>query len=214
MANLTDLGFSKDVIAETIVTSYDENFRPNAAPMGSRMESEKQIMITLFDTSSTLKNLRSNLCAVINVTSNAEMFYRTALKETSPEGKLPQNWFEKATKINAPQLRMADATVEISVSELKPISCQKTQALCDVKHVEAKNTPPKAYCRALSATIEAIIHATRIKVFAEKRIEQEKLNRLRTLVDDCNDIVNRTAPNSNYAQIMTDLNKQISLWSK
>jgi hypothetical protein len=212
MAKLTDLGFSKGAIVETIVSTYNMDGQPNAAPMGAIMENEQRIVIKLYNSSLTYKNLQTKKCAVINVTSDVEVFYRTAFKETNPDGTLPQEWFEKAETVNAPQLRMADATIEISATDMTPIGAEKTEAQCDVKLVKAAKTLPKAYNRALPATVEAIIHATRVKVLISDEQEQKHVSKLLEMIEDCNDVVNRVASNSRYSEIMTDLTKRVDSW--
>ena len=213
MAKLPDLGYAKDLIMETIVSTFNKNGQPNAAPMGTVMKGNEQIAIKFYDTSSTLKNLISNKCAVVNITSNIDLFYKTAFKEINPQGTLPREWFESAKTINAPKLRLAEATIEVAVATIKQIDSEKTETTCNVKFIEAAETLPQAYCRAFPATIEAIIHATRVKVFLagnEKRKAQAM--KLLETIASCNDVVNHTAPNSHYAEIMTDLTKLIDSW--
>src|SRR3990170_5641563 len=105
MAKLTDLGFSKGAIMETILSTYNEDGEPNAAPMGTIMQNDQTVLIRLYTASLTYKNLQSNRCAVINVTSDIDLFYRTTFKEANHEGKIPKEWFEKAETVNAPKLR-------------------------------------------------------------------------------------------------------------
>ena len=214
MANLKDLGFSENIIVETIVSTYSKNGQPNAAPMGAMMQDEQTIILRLFNSSLTFKNLQSNKCGVINVTSNIDLFYKTTFKETNPNGTLPLDWFEKAQTVNAPRLHATDTFVEVSVADMKPLTADKTQATCQVKRVQATNAPPKAYCRAFPATLEAIVHATRVKAFAANKNKRKELDKLLTLISDCNNVVNKTAPNSRYSQIMTDLNSQINSWRR
>jgi hypothetical protein len=165
MTNLCNLGFLKDAIGETIVSTYSADGQPNAAPMGTVMKSNEQLIIRPFMSSLTYKNLQTKKCAVVNVTSNPELFYFTAFKEANPDGKLSHNLFEKAETVDAPRLRAADATVEVSVAETGSFSTERAEALCNVQLVNASKKLPKVYCRAQFATIEAIIHATRIKPF-------------------------------------------------
>lgn len=210
MTSLVDLGFSKGVIVETIVSTYNKNGQPNAAPMGVIMKNEKQLLIKLFNSSSTYKNLQSNGCATINLTSDIHLFYLTAFKETDP---LPTEWFEKAQTINAPKLQTADASIETSVADIKPINEEKTEVSFKVRLVKAKKMDPKAYCRGQFATMEAIIHATRLKVFlnGDEKQKKQASNLLQT-IEICRDVVYRSAPSSQYAQIMADLSKMIDSW--
>ena len=214
MTKLADLGFQKGVIVETVVSTYNADGTLNAAPMGVTMENAQQVTIRLFTTSSTYKNLKTKKCAVINVTCDIDVFYRTAFKETNLKSTVPPEWFEKAETVESPRLRRADAFIEVSVADIKPLVDEKAEAFCDVKLVKASTgNLPKAYCRAFSATLEAIIHATRVKKFLSGSKEQQKqAMKLLETIGNCRDIVNRVAPNSCYSEIMTDLDKMIISW--
>lgn len=215
MINLYDLGFLKDTIGETIVSTYSADGQPNAAPMGVVIESNERLLIRPYISSLTYKNIQTKKCAVVNVTSNPELFYLTAFKEANPDGKLPPDLFEKAETVDAPRLRAADATVEVLVAETGSFSTERAEFLCNVQLVKALKKLPKVYCRAQFATIEAIIHATRIKPFLRgDEQEQERAFRLLELIESCQDVVDRTAPNSRYSEIMADLTQRIHLWRK
>ena len=213
MTHLDDLGFLKGSIGETIVSTYDSDGQPNAAPMGVVMKSNEQLLISPYLTSLTYKNLQAKGCAVVNVTSNPELFYVTAFKDVNPDGKLPRGLFEKAETVVAPRLGAADAAVEVLVAEVGSFGAERAEFLCNVQLVKASKALPKVYCRAQFATIEAIIHATRIKLFLRgNKQEQKQVIHLLELVNVCEDVVNRTAPNSRYSEIMADLTQRISLW--
>jgi hypothetical protein len=215
VTSLDDLGFHKGSIGETIVSTYDADGQPNAAPMGVVIESNERLLIRPYISSLTYRNLQAKRCAVVNVTSNPELFYFTAFKEANPDGKLAPDLFEKAETVDAPRLRAADATVEVSVAENGSFSTERAEFLCNVQLVKASKKLPKVYCRAQFATIEAIIHATRIKPFLRgNKQEQERAFRLLELVEICQEVVNRTAPNSRYSEIMADLTQRIDLWRK
>lgn len=213
MNDLASLGFLKNSIVETIVSTYNSKGQPNAAPMGVKTEETKHIIIRPYTSTLTYKNLQSKRCAVINVTSNPELYYRTAFKEANPEGRIPFEWLEKAETVDAPRLRMAEAFVEVSVVNIKSLGTERAEVLCDVQFIKASSLLPKAYCRATFATIEAIIHATRVKPFlAGDRQKQEQAHRLMELIEHYNAVVNRIAPNSRYSAIMADLTQRINSW--
>ena len=213
MTNLTNLGFSKGAIIETIVSTYNANGKPNAAPMGAKTEDMKHIVIRLYTSTLTYTNLQSKKCAAINVTSNPELYYRTAFKEVNPEGRVPLEWFEKGETVDAPRLLMAEAFVEVTVVNIKSLGNERAEVLCDVQLIKASSLLPKVYCRAKFATIEAIIHATRVKLFlAGDKKRQEQAYRLIDLIEHYNAVVNRTAPNSRYSEIMADLTQRINSW--
>ena len=211
-AKLTGLGFLKGVIAECIVSTYNIDGKPNAAPMGVIMEDEQHLIVNLFNSSTTCSNIKANRCAIVNLTSNIEVFYKTAFKEANPDGKLPQEWFEKAKAVNAPKLRFADATIDVSVTDITPIDTEKTRVVCNVELVQATRKFPQVHCRAMDATLEAIIHATRVKAFLNDEGKQKKVSKLLELIDNCNDVVNRVAPNSSYSIVMADLMERIDSW--
>jgi len=213
VTNLDALGFLKGSIGETIVSTYDSDGQPNAAPMGVVIKSNEQLLIRPYLTSLTYKNLQAKGCAVVNVTSNPELFYVTAFKDVNPDGKLPRGLFEKAETVVAPRLGAADAAVEVLVAEVGSFGSERAEFLCNVQLVKASKALPKVYYRAQFATIEAIIHATRIKLFLRgNKQEQKQVIHLLELVNVCEDVVNRTAPNSRYSEIMADLTQRISLW--
>jgi len=213
LTNLTELGFNKGIIGETIVSTFDLNGQPNAAPMGILIENDVQLKIKPYRTSLTCKNLQTKRCAVVNLTSNPRLFYLTAFKDLRLDKKLSDGMFEEAEKVDAPRLKAADSTIEVSVAKTDSFSSERAEFLCNVQLVKSSKTLPKVYCRAQFATIEAIIHSTRIKLFIKGNQEQQKQAiQLLELVNICNDIVNRTAPNSIYSEIMTEINQRIDLW--
>ena len=212
MTTLTDLAFSKNIISETVVSTFNINRKPNAAPMGVTMKDEQHLVIDLFNSSFTLNNIKTNKSAVVNVTSDIEVFYKSAFKEANPGGILPQEWFVPAKCVNAPVLRRADATIDVSLNELIPNGIEKTRAILKVEGVDASPKFPQVYCRATAATIEAIIHATRVKAFIHDEQEQEQTRKLLTIIENCNDVVNRVAPSSSYSLVMADLMKRIDSW--
>jgi hypothetical protein len=212
MAKLTDLGFLKGMIFEAIVSTYNRDGSPNAAPMGTTMQNQHTISLNIFNSSETNRNLKTNKCAVINFTNNIEVFYKTTFKEVNPNGKLPQEWFEKAGFVNAPKLQLSDANIEVSVTSIEPKGAEKTNFSCDIVKIKVDKMYPQIYCRAMSMTLEAIIHATRVKAFVNDDKQEKNVNALLELIENNNDFVNRVAPNSMYATIMADLTKRIDSW--
>jgi len=210
MNNLEDLGFIKGVILETIVSTYCLDGQPTAAPMGVMTMDMRYVIVKPYCSTLTFKNLYFQRDAVLNLTSNPELYYRTAFKEVNPNGRVPLEWFGKAEVVNAPRILLADAFVEISVLDTKLLG-ERAEFLCDVKLVRCSRVLPRAYCRATFATIEAIIHATRVKVFLDKG-EYEKAERLIKLIRYYSTIVNHVAPNSKCSEILANLIQQVNLW--
>jgi hypothetical protein len=213
MVKLTDLGFSKGTIVETILTTYDEKGAPNAAPMGIIMNNEKALSARIYKSSLTYRNLLSKKSAVVNITSDVDTFLRTTFKDANPEGKIPNDWFERAKIVDAPRLRKSDAVVEVAVAEMRPIDTEKTELICRVELIRAEKVFPKAYCRAHSATIEALIHATRINAFlkGDQKQREKALQLVKTLAS-IKETVDHVSPESRYAEIMTYIAGKIKSW--
>ena len=212
MAKLTDLGFLKGMIFEAIVSTYNQDGSPNAAPMGTTMQNQQTISLNIFNSSETNRNLKTNKCAVINFTNNIEVFYRTAFKEANPDGKLPQEWFEKAGTVNAPKLQLSEATIDVSVASMESMGAEKTNFSCSIVKINVDKMYPQIYCRAMAMTLESIIHATRVKAFVNDEKQEKNVNALLELIENNNNVVNRVAPNSMYANVMADLTKRIDSW--
>ena len=214
MTSIAEIGFSECTIVETIVSTYNIDGKANAAPMGATMTSPQRIALRVYISSLTYKNLQSKKCAVINVTSDPYLFYRTAFKKANPNGMVSQELFEKGETVDAPRLLVADAHVEVAVADIRRFDAERAEVLCDVKLVRAASVLPKAYCRALFATIEAIVHATRVEAFINHGDRQKKEQALKLLetIRQCHDVVNRVAPRSRYSEIMADLTQRVDSW--
>ena len=213
MTNLHDLGFRDGIIGETIVSTCDSDGIPNAAPMGIVIKNPNQLLIRPYVSSLTYKNIQKTKTAVVNLTFDPRLFYVTAFKETNPDGKLPPDMFEKSQTVMAPRLKSANVFVEVSVHETGSLGVDRAEFVCNVQLVESLDVLPQVYCRAQFATIEAIVHATRIELFLTGNEQQQKhALKLLELVNLCHDVVNRTAPNSVYSKIMDDLNQRIDMW--
>jgi hypothetical protein len=212
VAKLTDLGFSKGIFAEIIVSTNNADGTPNAAPMGIILEDEQTLTMNIFTSSSTNLNLKASKCGVINLTNNIEAFYKTTFKEANPNGKLPAEWFERAKTVNAPRLCFADATIEVSVTGTESGGLERTKFVCKVTQMDAPKKYPQVYCRAMSATVEAITHATRVEAFINDENKRKQVSELLETIEHQRNLVNRVAPNSAYSAVMSDLMKRIDSW--
>lgn len=215
MIKLEDLGFAKGVICETIVSTYSNHGYPNFAPMGVIEIDPKRIMIKIYKSSNTYKNLKAKRCAVVNLSSDPSLFYKSAIKETNIEQKNFLDLFEKGNLVDAPKLKMADATLEVSVLDINEENYEKAKIVFEVKTIKAIRCFPKVHCRAFSATIESIILATRIRLFlAGNQLQQKQVNNMIDKVMSFKEIVKRTAPKSKHVDIMSDLIRKIESWKK
>ena len=77
------------------MSTYNAEGEPSAAPMGVESKDMKHLIIRPYVSSLTYENLKTRRCAVVNVTSDPEMFYRTAFKVIDPHLRIPSEWFKK-----------------------------------------------------------------------------------------------------------------------
>jgi len=84
-----------------------------------------------------------------------------------------------------------------------------------VKKIKSAGCLPKVYNRAFSATIESIILATRIKLFlVGNQLQQKQAKKMIEKVMWFKEIIRRTAPKSEYENIISDLIEKIKVWKK
>jgi hypothetical protein len=176
--------------------------------MGVTLEDEQRVALTIYNSAKTLKNLQNTRVATLNLTDDIDVYYMSALKSAEVSADL----FEKSTVVNAPKLKKCDASIALSVESFKAVDMLRTRVVCCVESVEALKRFPVAYCRARAAVLEAVVHATRIRVLCGIESERLKVVRLYGLIQDCMDIVNRSAPNSHYVELMVDLQEKVDLW--
>lgn len=211
--SLSRLGFEKKGIVEAIVSTFDGKKNPHAAPMGVRTEDMTTIILMVYKTSQTYRNLINKKMGVVNITSNPSIFHQTLFKDLNKDNKLPEKWFHKASKVDAPYMINTEASIEIRIINIDEIN-GKVKMLCKIENIllnESKIT--QAYSRANSAVIESLIHASRIEIYLStgKNVEVKKLIEL---INHYDEIVNKVARDSNHANIMKDIQLRIKKWNK
>lgn len=205
------LGLTENHIYEVVLSTYGREGRPHAAPMGMTFRQPREIIIRPFKTSLTYNNLCESRCGVVNITSDPELFYRTAFKETLPSGESPQEWFETAKKVKAPRLKLAPYHIEFVVKWIGEESRERAIISCEVKGFKGEKIFSRPYCRAAFASIECIIHATRIKEYLS-RGWVETAEELIRLVNNYRSLCERVAPHSKYTKIVDELLAFIEIW--
>lgn len=168
---ISDLGFKKGCIVECIVTTYNEDGSPNAAPMGVRASSEKELIMKIHVESDTCSNLLRSKGCVINVVFDPYLFLKTALVGRAKGGREPEvrkNEIKKAKSVDAPFLRVAHAFIEAKLKEhreyVKKDRYKKSRfctARCEVSKVVVNKRYPVAVNRGLSAAVELAIALSR-----------------------------------------------------
>jgi hypothetical protein len=177
--------------------------------MGVINDGMNRLIIKPYTTTQTYGNILLYKCAVVNITSDPIVFYKTAFKN---DNRVPINWFEKADLVDAPRLKIADACIEVKAIKIKDAKEDRAKVLCEVVSITpVMKSAPKAYCRAAFALIESTIHATRIEVFLSDG-EKERAKELIRLVKYYDALVKKVAPSSIYSDIMRGILKRIEAW--
>lgn len=208
--SLKELGMVEGWIYEVILTTYDEDKNPNAAPMGVQLQGSR-LLVKPFTSTKTFKNLVAFRSAVANIVYDPLLFYRTAFKEVNPGGTLPPQWFEAAGGVEAPRLRDAQAHIELLVEEIR--EGVRGEVKARIVGIDGRPVPPTPYCRGAFASIEAIIHATRIKEFLSQGLIGEAED-LIGLVKYYRDLVLRVTPHSNHSKIIESILEMVEEWRK
>jgi hypothetical protein len=212
MTALEALGFSRGVIFESIVSTYSPDGRPNAAPMGVASEDMKHLVIRPYVTTQTYTNLKQRGCAVINFVADASTFYKTTFKDEGGQQAYSAEFFDQAEVVAAPRLREVDALLEVSVVKLLDEEA-RAQVICRIDRWERDASRFRPYCRGTFAAIEAIIHATRIRMLLAQGRKGEA-GRLLELVEHYHRLTARVAPDSESARIIEDLLARAARWKE
>lgn len=193
---------------EIILSTYNDDGSPNAAPMGIRFTTRNLIHARLFRGSRTLRNILARRSAVANLTSDACLLYRTAFKR---RGDLPSRYFLRSRLVNAPVLKSAEGYIEM---ELTHDAKNRDSVLAEfrVRRVCWRHVTPAPYSRGAHALIEATIHATRIQEFLPDRKKRIEVERLIQLVNHYKDVIERVSPDSDYARAIRELLSRIRRW--
>jgi hypothetical protein len=193
---------------EILLSTYDNDHSPNAAPMGIRFLSYERIHIRLFKGSRTLQNMLARRCAAANLTNDDILFYRLTFK--GPD--LNSNLFTKARLVNAPILKSADGHIEM---ELVKTTQHKDVVLAElrIKRSNLRHVVAPFYSRAAHALVESTIHATRIHEFLVHK-QKRKAAKLIRIINHYKEIIGRVSPDSDHERAIKDLQTRINRWKR
>jgi hypothetical protein len=160
------------MILETIVTTVDASGRPNAAPMGIRLEQDT-VVLRPFRSAVTCRNLEAVGEGVVHFTDNVLLFARCALASEvpphRPAARVRGVVLEDACHWREFALVSSDAGGERATFRARVVA-------------EGRSRDLLAYNRAQHAVVEATILATRLHLLDPAAILDE-MARLRTLVE-------------------------------
>jgi len=196
-ATLDLLGFTQNSFVETILVTRAEDGSFNSAPMGV-IRQDEVLEIRPYKSSITYRNLMTGNMVSINITDDPMLFLVSAFKDELDKLPVADNWV----------LLGSDATIIAEKISQTDISDQQASFTLDPLTLSITNNMPSVFSRGRAEAIEAIIHATRIKVFhAEKR--EDKVKELIEKMTASFDIVIRVSDSSSaevkIVQILTSL---------
>ena len=202
---LDGLRFDMGSICEAIVTTVNADGAPNAAPMGVTRVGPETLDLKPFKTSTTYGNLLDNPRACVNITDDPTLFLSTAFKG-EVEGLRDFSIDEDL------RLEASDASVFVRVVDMRDLSENRTCFTCEVTGIEIHRPTPQVFSRGRAEAIEAVVHATRIQVFALSE-DEAAVERLIKRFNECKVVVNRVSPpGSVEARVISELERLIGEW--
>jgi len=207
---LTTVGLERGIVYEVIVSTRAPDGTPNAAPMGVRSLDGRTMTLLPFKSTQTYRNLLATRVAVVNITDDPRLFYDTALKDGTP---CPREMFECAKRVEAPRFAQAESVVELTVSNIRDEAMERASVDCDPVYSEVIQLRSRPYCRGRFAAIEAVIHATRVKVFL-KESRREEADRLIQLILSYKALAERVSPDSSYCKVIEDVVAKVREWEQ
>jgi hypothetical protein len=199
--SLSRLGFFEDCIVETIMVTLNENGSPNPAPMGVK-RCGGTLIVTAYKTSQTYGNLRRGGAVSINLTNDPLLFLVTAFKNEIEEQPVTEEMYVEG----------ADAVIQMEIRGQVNDYELKADIELLPRGIDFKSPHPYVFSRGRSEAIEAIIHATRIKVFHEDN-RDKKVQNLVDQVRDCIATINKvSAEGSVEAEVALTLESLIKKW--
>lgn len=207
---LSKLNLKPNYIYETILTTYTEDNIPNAAPMGIILIDNQTVIISPFLSTQTYKNIEKHRCAVINFTYDLEIFFQSTFNPHRP--KLPFQFFEKATKINAPRLKKAIAWIEVKIREIQKNEI-RARIIGEVVEWDIGTIPFQPINRGFNLVLESIVHTTRVIEFEN---DLEKVKPLVNLIKQYQRLIKKVAPDGKLVEIIEQIQKIIEkkgLWN-
>jgi hypothetical protein len=151
------------VIYETILISVDAENNPHIAPFGVR-ERDGLILIAPFRPSTSLDNLQSSRCAVLNLTDDVRVFAGALTGR--------REWpVYAAEKIKGFVLKTALAHRELELVEVKD-DATRPELYFRVVH-EVNHAPFRGFNRAQAAVVELAVLVSRLHMLPMEKIDAE-----------------------------------------
>jgi len=184
----TNLPFQSEIIYEAILTTFDRQNQPNAAPMGFSITKEKQVIIRAFKESDTYKNLQYQKECIVNITNDPDLF----VKSTLFQDLLTDEFYIKSKMINAPILKTCKGN-HIALKIINETEEEERGIFyCEIIKVALSKERIQPHTRAFSSLIEILIHTTRVIHFSKITGPNDpKVKQLRELIEHHSRVISR-----------------------
>ena len=183
---LASLGFSEHTFSETIVVSQGPAGLV-AAPMGILLKGNS-LLIQPYRKTRTYTNLVNSKNCTINITRDSLLFYKAIMK------KLTRKDFAKSKVIEAPRLRGTEAIIEAVLLNILENDVERTKLLFKPVYIKVFKKRVKAYNRADSLLIEALVYYTKLQSY----MEMGRIGEVKKLVEKmemCRETIYRASVN-------------------
>jgi hypothetical protein len=165
------LGFKKGRIIECIVTTYNENGSPNAAPMGVYAVGRRGIILKVHLDCDTYSNIIRNKGCVVNLIYDPLLFLKTTLIGRGRGGEEPEldaSEVGKARRVRAPFIKRSHAYLEASLKDQREYVkvddykvSEVSMMRCIIVREVTKRKHPVGFNRGLGAAVELAIKLSR-----------------------------------------------------
>jgi hypothetical protein len=169
--NITDMGFLPGRILEAIVTTYNEDGSPNAAPIGIYPLSDAEIQMDIHTPTDTRSNLLRTGACVVNVVFDPFLFIKCAILgsgKKEKENEISADETTPAENVDAPVLKDANAYLELEMQAHEEKTkkdehgeMEFSRVVCRVVNFNVNKEYPIAVNRGLFAAIEVAVARSR-----------------------------------------------------
>lgn len=175
----------------------------NAAPMGIKRVNEDLLEVAPFQSSRTYMNLREHVTASINITQSPLLFFETAFK----------NEVKSQPKINEQMIiERADATILVEVLGEPTMTDLKAYFTLKPTIIQISKRLPTVYSRGKYASIEAVIHATRVEAFRFEGMLEKAERKEEEFKASAETVRRVSSEDSEEAQVIDHLTRMIKKW--
>ena len=199
---LRRLGFTDGGIVEIVLVTRNRDGSLNAAPMGVKLV-DGYFELKSYKSSKTYENLKRGGWATVNVTHDPTIFLATSFKDEIRDQPLILS-----------DLKLSKSDLSITVELKKEITNTEEWSIYHAlpTKIVSKRSHPMVYSRGRSAAIEAIIHATRVKVFLEQG-KDSYVGELTQKIEKCREVVQLVSPvDSPESLVMDELSVLLEKW--